>query len=103
MGNPINVIRKGESLPFVFDRGGESIDGWICTIEVKNFPGDTALISRVITADGNTWPGFLTSTETALLDVGNYRLIGVLTNATTDQEEQITETTRFNVTDSWAT
>lgn len=97
----ISVVRQGESLPFVFDRGDESIDGWICTIEVKNFTGDPADISRVITPEGGEWPGFLTSSETSLLAVGLYRLIGVLTNSSTDEEEQVI--LRFNITDSWAT
>ena len=97
----ITVVRKGESLPFTFDRGGESITGWICTMQVREFPGDTASISRVITAVGDTWPGFLTQTETSALGVGLWRLIGVLAKATTDEEEQVP--LRFNITDSWAT
>ena len=97
----ITVVRKGESLPFVFDRGDESIDGWVCLAEVKKFTSDAALISRTITADGETWPGFLTATETTALAIGLYRLIGVLTNSTTDEEEQVL--LRFNVTEAWAT
>lgn len=104
MANPFTIIRKGESLPFVFDRSGESIEGWICTIEVKEFPSDTSAITpRIISPDGDTWPGFLTSDETASLPVAGYRLIGVLKNASTNEEEQVMETTRFNITNSWAT
>lgn len=99
--NKIAIVRQGESLPFTFDRGTESIEGWVCTIEVKNFTDDTSSITRIIPAVGNAWPGFLTSAETALLAVGLYRLIGVLTNSTTDEEEQVP--IRFNITDSWAT
>ena len=103
MANPFAIVRKGESLNFVFDRDGESIDGWICTISVKTFPADTSAISpRVITPVGRTWPGFLTSTETDTLAIGDYRLIGLLTNATTNEEEQETEFNRFNVTEAWA-
>jgi len=97
----IETVRQGESLQFVFDRDGESIDGWICTIEVKKFPGDASSITRVITPEGNEWPGFLTQTETSALAIGTYRLIGVLTNSSTDEEEQ--EIIRFNLTDTWAT
>ncbi len=104
MANGFTILRQGESLPFVFDRSGESIEGWICTIEIKRFPSDTSLITpRIIAPVDRTWPGFLTSDETAALAVNGYRLIGVLTNASTNEEEQITETTRFNVTNSWAT
>ena len=97
----IQVIRKGESLPFEFDRGDESISGWVCTMQVRKFPGDAAAISRIIPPVGDTWPGFLTEPETSGLAVGLYRLIGVLTNSTTDEEEQVP--LRFNITDSWAT
>lgn len=100
MGNEIRILRQGESLPFVFDRSGESIEGWVCTINVKVFADDTALISRVIAPVDRTWPGFLTSAETGALNVGIYRLTGVLTNSTTDEEEQIP--IRFNITDTWA-
>lgn len=93
------VVRKGESLPFVFDRGGESVVGWTCTIEVKKFPGDTSLITRVIPLVNNKWPGFLTSGETDTLDPGPYRLIGLLENTGTNEEEQVI--LRFNITDTW--
>ena len=84
----MQTVRKGRSLPFVFDRAGASISGFICTIEVKQFPGDVSAISRVITPTNNKWTGFLTSTETAALDpIGEWMLIGVITNATDDKEE----------------
>lgn len=101
----ITPVRKGESFPFSFDLVGgsddNSIDDWVCTIEVKKFPGDTASISRVITPTGSVWSGFLTQAETSALAIGTYRLIGVLTNSTTDEEQQIP--VRFNITDTWAT
>lgn len=103
MANAFTIIRKGESLPFVFDRSGEEVTDWVCTIYVKRFTSDTSLITpRIITAVDRTWPGFLTSTETNTLPVGDYRLIAVLDNAVSDEEEQVMETTRFNVTSSWA-
>ena len=107
----IEIIRKGESLPFIFDRMGESIEDWICTIEVKKFPSDPASISRVIepTDQGgglrrkapSVWADILTSRETSTLNIGTYRLIGILANATTDEKERVF--LRFHVTDSWAT
>ena len=101
MGNQIALIEKGSSLPFIFDRGGESIEGWICEINVKQFPADTSQITRVIAPDGRTWPGFLTSSETDLLTpIGLYRIIGLLTNASTGEEEQVP--VRFNLADAWA-
>lgn len=94
----ITLIRQGEDLEFVFDLNGEDITGWIATIEVKRFPSDASLITRVIPAVGRTWPGFLTSTETAALEVSSespYYLIGILTNSSTNEERQIPR--RFNV------
>tara|TARA_R110000782_G_C14819205_1_gene413826 strand:+ start:26921 stop:27232 length:312 start_codon:yes stop_codon:yes gene_type:complete len=99
----ISVIQQGESLPFIFDRNGEDITGWICTIFVKQYPADTALITRIIPAsNARTWEGFLTATETAALDESStspYTLAGILTNSTTNEEEQIP--IRFNVAPSW--
>ena len=105
----IRVVRIGESLPFTFDRGGESIEGWICTLNVLQFPGDTPKISRVIPSNvcDKNWPGFLTSTETnELIEEINHNLwmaIGVLTKSSTDEEEQIAQgTVRFSLTEEWA-
>jgi len=97
------TIKQGESFPFVFDLNGEDITGWICTIFVKKFPSGNALIQRIIPPEGNTWPGFLTSIETAALspttDTPLY-LIGVLVNAETSQEIQ--DENRFQVSKEWA-
>lgn len=97
----IEPVRKGESLPFSFDRGGLSIDGWICTIKVKEFDDDIALISGVVTPTNGVWEGFLTSTQINTLTAGKtYRLFAILTNATTDEAEQVEA--RFSLTASWA-
>ena len=99
MGNQMKTVPKGRSLSFVFDRGGLTISGWVCTIEVKQFPGDTSAISRVITADGKEWPGFLTSTETAALSaLGEWTITALITNATDDKEEQ--QVVRFHLSEA---
>ena len=87
-GGPIRKVRKGGSMAFVFDRGGETVAGWICTILVKPFKADASSITRVIQLDSNNqWSGYLTSTETDTLVASTlYRLIAILTNATTDEE-----------------
>lgn len=95
----ITGIRQGGDLQFVFDRDGADVTGFVCLIEVKVFPDDTAIISRVIPAVGNEWPGFLTSTETATLEVGLHFLIAKITNSTTDEERQVPE--RFDVKPKW--
>ncbi len=99
----ITPLRRGESLDFCFDLGGEPITDWICTMEVRMYTGDDAEISRVIEPDtsNRSWPGFLTSSETAgLSSVGTYRILGILTNATTEEQRQVTGV-RFNLTESW--
>jgi len=105
MANPITPVRQGVSHPFNFEVNAdetETASGWIATLVVKEFASDTALIERVIDADTDTtWSGFLTSTETAALAADKtYRLIGVLTNAGTDEEQQQIE--RISITPSWA-
>lgn len=102
ISGPISFVRKGGSLPFVFDRKGLTVEGWICTIHVKEFKQDVSLLTRVIPLDGKSqWSGFLTSTETdSLPDPVLYRLIAILTNATTDEEEQVP--VRFQLNEAWA-
>ncbi len=102
----IKVIRQGESLPFVFDRGGEDTTGYICTIFVKQFPADAAAVTRVIPLTTNSktgfaeWSGFLTSTETAALAIGFWNIDAQLVKASTDEEESIP--VRFQVVVPWA-
>lgn len=101
--NKLTIIRQGESLPFQFDRGDNSVDNWTCTITVKEKPDDAALVSRVVTAQNNEWVGFLTQSETSALPVldkgAPYYLIASLVNVTTDEEEVVT--VRFRVTKAW--
>jgi len=99
----IVTIRQGEDLEFAFDLDGEDITGWICLMEVKQFPTDSAFISRIIPPDeaDQSWPGFLTPQETAALAVDGadpYYLIGKLTNSTLNQERQVTKRFGLNKT-----
>ena len=102
IGNPLTIISAGESLDFAFDRGGLPVDGWICTLVVKQLPGDTAEISRQIPLDDcQQWSGYLTTDETgALTQRGIYRMIGVLTNSITSEREEIP--VRFQLNDAWS-
>lgn len=101
VANNPTKIQKGSSLPFTFDRAGESIDGWTCTIYVKQYPGDTATITRVITPTDSVWSGYLTGTETDTLVEGTqYFLIGVLTHAVNDEEEK--PPVKFYLGKAWA-
>jgi len=101
----VTLLRAGESLPFTFDRGSNSISGWTCTISVKQFPSqaDTIFsINRVIPPVNNQWPGFLTQSETSGLTAFSkpYYLIAILRNTTTDEEESIE--VRFKIAPAFA-
>lgn len=99
--NKIIRIQAGESLPFKFDRGGEDIDGWVCTITAKQYPGNTAAINRIIPPDAQdkSWSGYLTADETSPLAVGLWFLTGSLVNLSTNEMEQIP--VRFGVAPAW--
>ena len=89
-------------MDFVFDRGDETISDWVCTIVLKQYPADTALVSRVIAPDNNKWPGFLTPLETAELTVGvTYFLTGDLVNATTGEQDQAQGDVRLSLEPDW--
>lgn len=102
----IKVIRQGESLPFVFDRGGEDITGFVCTIFVKQFPGNVSSITRIIEPSVNEktgfgqFAGFLTQTETSALEIGLWIINAKLVKADTDEEEAIP--VRFTIVVPWA-
>ena len=100
----IPIIKRGENLEFVFTLGGEDPAGWVCEMQLKQFPEDELpLLNRIIPLTRKLWIGSITSTETAeLLPQGNspFYIIGLLTNAATDQERQ--EDKRFHVSPAWA-
>ena len=100
MSNKLTIIQAGESLPFLFDRGGDAISGWVCTISVKVHPDDAAILTRVIPALDSGWPGLLTNSETSGLSVGLHYLIAVIADVITDEEEQVV--VRFHITKAWA-
>ena len=97
----LEIYKPGESIPFKFTLDDEkaSIEGWTCTISLKQLPLDAAILSRVVTPADQTWKGFLTSSETASLTPGLYFLHGEKVQADTD-EKQIDEY-RFRITEGW--
>lgn len=93
------IVPGGSSFEFIFDRSGESITGWVCTISVKKKYSDTSAITpRVIVPTDNRWEGFITQTESAGLASGLYRLIADLANTGTDEKEQ--PFVRFNIAEN---
>lgn len=103
MANEMGTFRQGEDINFQFDLGGEPLDNWICTIFVKQYPSDTAPISREIPAVGNVFPGYLTSTETAALGVSSdspWTITALMENATEVRQRQVTK--RFHLSPAFA-
>ena len=98
----IPYITQAGDLPFQFDLGGLPLDGFTCTISVKQRPTDTDQITpREITPTLDVWSGFLTTTEIAALTVGRYELIGNIQNSSTlEGQEKIK---RFQVSAKWST
>lgn len=109
IGNPITIIRDGGDLPFVFDRDGESVEGYVCTVTVKQFPEidlSTIIPDFVVPAVGNEWPGELTPGQTQLLRASSltvttspFYLTARITNATTNESREVPE--RFQLATSW--
>lgn len=101
-GNALIIGQQGESIKFKFDRDGESINGFVCTITLKQFAEDSSAVTREIPADTTTesFSGFLTASETAGLAIGLWWLTGTLVNATLDLKEQIPR--RLNISKKWA-
>ena len=95
-------IAQGGSMPVTFDRDGESIDGWTCTIYVKQYINDDATIVRQLSVDPECptqWSGLLTSADTAQLDVGLWHVFANLKNVTTGEARQVKAgSIRFEVT-----
>jgi len=102
----LSVIQEGESFEFSFptkDVDSESPVGWVCTISLKQYPGDSSAITpRIIAlnAAGDAWSGFLTSTETTGLALGLWYLTATFVNATTDELQQ--DSVRFSLSKKWA-
>lgn len=102
--NKLVRIQNGESLPFKFDRGGDPIEGWVCTIFLKKYPGDTDILTgsgRVVPpqVDERAWVGYLTNSETDGLSPGLYFLIAALVNLSTNEYEEVP--VRVSVSQSW--
>lgn len=98
----IPYTTKAGDLPFQFDLDGLPLDGFVCTISVKQRPTGTDKITpRVITPTDELWSGYLTTTEVGNLAVGRYELIANIQNASTlEGQEKIK---RFQVVAQWST
>ena len=101
----IPSLREDGSLPFIFDRSGMSLQGWILSIFVKQYIDGAVLIGprEVEATDDLIWEGYLTSTETSVLGPSSdspYYLIGLMTNGSTDEKQE--DELRFHVGKTWS-
>ena len=98
------TIKVGGDIEFIFSRGGLTIEGFTCQVQMKQYPDDAPTISFFADEDENglSWSGIFTSPETENLTPGLWFLTAELKNATTGQQRQITGApTRVEVGKSW--
>ena len=97
-------IKIGGDIEFLFDRGGLSVEGFTCQVQMKQYPDDAPIISFFADADplNRSWSGRITSPETENLTPGLWHVTAELVNSTTGQQRQITGApTRVEVQKSW--
>lgn len=102
----ITIVKPGGSIPFFFDRGGESIRGWTLEVFIKQRPEDDYIIGpfEVETQNGCNWQGYFAASTTDELEPSNipYYIIGVITNQDTNEKQQIDGgRQRFHIQSSW--
>jgi len=102
----ITQIGKGASLEVTFDRDGESIEGWVATLYVKQHvkdvttttPGATGFNRVIPPGPDNNWPTLITAAETAVMNLGLWNAFARLVNTSTNEERQIrNQDIRFQV------
>lgn len=98
------AIKAGGDIEFVFSRGGLSISGFTCQVQLKQYPDDAPALSFFADPDPNniTWSGIITTAQTENLAPGLWLLTAQLRNVTTGQGREITGApTRVEVQKTW--
>lgn len=90
------LVEPGETYDFEFSVSGDAT-GFVGTMNVLKFPGDSPTISRVMTKDGNTFKGTLTSAETISLGYGQWFIHGT----TNDADEDIRSPEKIYIGAQW--
>lgn len=91
-------VAQGENYDFEYSLEGTGLGGFVYTLEAKQHPGDTAAISRAVTANSsNVVKVTLTPTETANLAVG----LWYLTIRSVDTDETLKEAKRIQIKKAW--
>ena len=93
-----DAVRQGRNYDFQYALEGTNLSGFVYTLEAKQYPGDTATISRTVTADNNNIVKMtLTPAETAGMAIG----LWYVSIKSVDADENIEESTRIEVVKSW--
>lgn len=91
-------VPQGSTYDFSFALDGDTLSGFAYTLEAKQFPGDTAAISRAVTpGSDNVVDVTLTTTETAAMGVG----LWYLTVKSVDSDETLHSVKRIQITKAW--
>ncbi len=91
-------VSQGENYDFVFELDGLLPGGFTYLLEAKQYPDDTAAISRAVTVtSAGTVPVTVTPAETAALDAG----LWYLTVKSTDADETVKSSTRIQIKKAW--
>jgi len=94
-----NQVPQGTNYDFEFTLEGTNLSGFTYTLEAKQYPDDTATISRAVTADSNNVVKVtLTPAETAGMTIG----LWYLSIQAVDSDEDIHATRRIQITKAWA-
>lgn len=91
-------VPQGTSYDFSFTLEGLALTGFVYTLEAKQYPGDTAAISRSVTPNSkNVVLVTLTPAETAALAVG----LWYITIKSVDTDETLHGSKRIQITKAW--
>ena len=93
----MNSVQQGGTFSFNAGFSGDDVSGLTVNIAVKQYPGDTAAIERAIAYSNGSFPGTLTSVETAALAVGQW----FIHIQATDSDEDIRAPIKLYVSKGW--
>lgn len=95
MSKPNNV-KQGATYDFEFEVSGDAT-GFVSTMYVMQYPGDTPEITRALTKAGDVFKGTITSAETLAMAVGQWFIYAV----TSDADENLREVDKLYISKGW--
>lgn len=91
-------VPQGTNYDFSFALDGQNLSGFAYTLEAKQYPGDTASISRAVTPNSlNVVLVTLTPAETAAMAIG----LWYITIKSVDTDETLQGVKRIQITKPW--